>query len=1159
MVQIVNRPPTAGQLLGQGLGEGFSQTLTQRLQEKQSSQKRQNALDLLDADGTFMDLPFMEQQKRLFASGLDPKDAQQISQNLQLHQKYEMEGKAKEAAAAKAAKVEERAASKEAREQEKFELEKAKPAKSGAQSVREKKMDEKAIAYYDDIVRGQDKAKRSENTIDRLWELSGKTEGLWGYVQATFGSEAVSELRALGLSATDAVIAALFPNRVTDAKFKAVQEKFALSPWDSSRTQRGKLRALKTFSNEVAARGKRMDALIEEYGGNIDNVPSSKILELQRQGETFDLDEIDAKSDWIIEQSAKSVEQEDLQQPPTQEPPQQQVAPVPIAPQPVETPSKREKTPSSEPKTPSKKEEAPEKKRQLLPPQPSPQGGVPTRQAAKPKAPPDEGSLIPKEGSARLKRRLGALEKVRQTMDPKKFDVLFADEIIDAYSEEGITRGYGITGRAAAKGIGGLADFGSFLARLVTGSGAPIEEFTEKNFGKKMGFTELAEKSYDLLTSDEFVPKGAVERTYEKGVQMGTEFASPAAMMKSAKAGTLFLEGATAGTLSNTAKEAGLGAVAQTIPYFLSPLAAISKKGATLAREVATNPAVMKEWWKGIKNWMSEAKESVKEAAKTPFARVAVKKFGLDEASIKADRIAQLQKRGMKRSPLSEVFESEPIYELEAKIASQPEAAEIYKPLLEELNTERLEKYGEFIASTAAQKGQEILGQVSHPSGRQEIKNVFEHLATGERSRLAKEVGLGYDVLHTLRNSKDRASWKDTKYILDGIERSREKIKMGGIGPNDEAVLKYLDSLEKRILKKSPQAQKRINELESEIEAMGFIKPGSPGHTKNVKPREKELAGLMQQGASIEEIEAAHRVINAGMNWDKALKFPQHMKIEAKKNIERAITNYGTTGKRGKKYSDMFFKTKAKYKDAKETVMSDMLWNVRLGQKPELVMSLLDKPDGVRWFKKNIMTSVDLQTSAAGRELITSKVHEILSSKVLNAEGQVRGKVGKLSIREQDLLESLIGKRGYNNFVQLSESLGENQKKVNSYINASKTHSRARSDTKALAQASGFWNVARGFARVFTGKAGKGLTDIATGTAKIAGSHVDRVTAMLLTDHSVQEAMIKVIKESKKAKPSIGPMNKFAAVIKKRLEKSGKTASLSDVLGIEEGLYPEDK
>jgi hypothetical protein len=418
-------------------------------------------------------------------------------------------------------------------------------------------------------------------------------------------------------------------------------------------------------------------------------------------------------------------------------------------------------------------------------------------------------------------------------------------------------------------------------------------------------------------------------------------------------------------------------------------------------------------------------------------------------------------------------------------------------------------------------------------------------------------VGLGYNVLHKLRNKNDRASWKDTKYILDGIERSREKIKMGGVGPNDEAVLKYLDSLEKRILKKSPEATKRINELEAELKAMEFIKPGSPAHAKNVKPREKELAKLMQQGASIEEIEAAHKVINAGMNWDKALKFPQHFKIEAKKNIERAITNYGTTGKRGKKYSDMFFKTKAKYKDAKETVMSDMLWNVRLGQKPELVMNLLDKPDGVRWFKKNIMTSVDLQTNAAGRELITSKVHELLSSKVLNSEGQVRGKIGKLSIREEDLLESLIGKRGYENFVKLSESLGENQKKVNSYINASKTHSRARSDTKALAQASGFWNVARGLLSAVSGRGG--LKNIAKGTGQIAASKVDRVTAMLLTDHSVQEAMIKVIQESKKAKPSIGPMNMLAEIISKKLVKSGKTASLSDVLGIEEGLYPEDK
>jgi hypothetical protein len=68
MVQIINRAPTAGQLLGQGLGEGVSQTLGQRLQEKHKATQIQDSFAKLDELGDIENMDTLELQKEIYSA-----------------------------------------------------------------------------------------------------------------------------------------------------------------------------------------------------------------------------------------------------------------------------------------------------------------------------------------------------------------------------------------------------------------------------------------------------------------------------------------------------------------------------------------------------------------------------------------------------------------------------------------------------------------------------------------------------------------------------------------------------------------------------------------------------------------------------------------------------------------------------------------------------------------------------------------------------------------------------------------------------------------------------------------------------------------------------------------------------------------------------------
>jgi hypothetical protein len=124
MVQIINRAPTAGQLLGQGLGEGFSQTLGERLQDKRQQKQMDEGLAKLDELGDIEDMDMMTLQKEIFkAFPGNPELAQKMVGNV-LQQKL-MEGKtqASKLAAEKAAATEQRLAGAEERQASKFEKE----------------------------------------------------------------------------------------------------------------------------------------------------------------------------------------------------------------------------------------------------------------------------------------------------------------------------------------------------------------------------------------------------------------------------------------------------------------------------------------------------------------------------------------------------------------------------------------------------------------------------------------------------------------------------------------------------------------------------------------------------------------------------------------------------------------------------------------------------------------------------------------------------------------------------------------------------------------------------------------------------------------------------------------------------------------------------
>ena len=355
----------------------------------------------------------------------------------------------------------------------------------------------------------------------------------------------------------------------------------------------------------------------------------------------------------------------------------------------------------------------------------------------------------------------------------------------------------------------------------------------------------------------------------------------------------------------------------------------------------------------------------------------------------------------------------------------------------------------------------------------------------------------------------------------------------------------------------------KVKSLQQELDVLkNTISPKSPIYAKNVAPLENKIDKLKNVGALVDEVEWATRKINRNQNYSQAFKVPHIQTQGTKHELISAINEWGGPGqpKRQQDYARLFRNTNKRYSNYKDTILSDAVWSVTTGKKPELIMGWLNNPQNVKDFRK-MLQDTDLVTQAVGQEFMSAKIHEILAPKIFNSKGQVKATIAAINPKEEVVLAELLGRKNWDNFKKLSTEFNENSDKVQAYLNMSNTHTAARSDAKALAQVHGFWNLAKGLGQMFTLRIAKGAKTMFKGAASLSATKSDLINATLMTDPKVQKALLNVVLESQKANPKMGPLNILGETLRKglvkRVEGAGKTASLSDVLGIEEGLYPE--
>lgn len=146
----------------------------------------------------------------------------------------------------------------------------AKPPKqeriSEFDKVVQKKNAEQYIKATDDLPRIND----SLQTIDKAEGLVNKLfSGLSGYAEAAVGSQNVAELNSLGFAILEPIVKVFNPTGpIAQKKLEQLQKIYAINAWDTKRTMRGKLKAMKGFGEQAKARAQEKLNLYDKYKGN---------------------------------------------------------------------------------------------------------------------------------------------------------------------------------------------------------------------------------------------------------------------------------------------------------------------------------------------------------------------------------------------------------------------------------------------------------------------------------------------------------------------------------------------------------------------------------------------------------------------------------------------------------------------------------------------------------------------------------------------------------------------------------------------------------------------------------------------------------------------------------------------------------------------------
>lgn len=120
---------------------------------------------------------------------------------------------------------------------------------------------EKEIKKSDDLIANVDAAEKLANK-----ELGGPI----GYGKALFNTQSASNLETLGATNLGSVIKLFNPaGTLPTAKLNWIKKTFAVSPWDTLSTMKGKFDTQRIILNQAKARAQERVGLLKQYYGNI--------------------------------------------------------------------------------------------------------------------------------------------------------------------------------------------------------------------------------------------------------------------------------------------------------------------------------------------------------------------------------------------------------------------------------------------------------------------------------------------------------------------------------------------------------------------------------------------------------------------------------------------------------------------------------------------------------------------------------------------------------------------------------------------------------------------------------------------------------------------------------------------------------------------------
>jgi len=939
---------------------------------------------------------------------------------------------------------------------------------------RDEKRQEKVDDYIEEMTKTAPRVKESLAHIKRMRELSQNLTGLVGYGKAAIGSADAKEFNALGAISLEPAIKALFPRgTIAREKFNFLKDALVPTASETFRGQQGKLNALESFMTAAEAQVQKFERLYNQYGADI---PFEELHRLELESENLVnsaiLSDIDQKKN---EESGAIAQEQPLQ---------------------------------------------PQESNQQL------QQGQPIGQSQQ-----QQPESLESSDDRNLLQRLN-------------------DYQTDRAAEQWNAIGSGA--RGVAKAVGATGDFatwlGSFLGDSVLfhGLAGELKKNTKEIFGKEMNLEQLSEKAFDYITKDLGVPKGKVAEYFQSASKVGTEFGlfggGPAA-----------IEGAISGIALQSAHDADAGPLAELGAVFLGPIAAKGPKFLEFAQNVAKDPQVLLKMGKDFVNWVKDVPGKLKEKLREPAAKATIEQLELKPSQIK--KTGELRTKTEGKQPLSEVFNNEHVNAIEAKMSQSPEGAKIYQPLFEEISRENFNKYEEILANSARAEPRNYVHNFDTPQAHKELTEEFFQTVFQENAATKAQFRTEFGNLTKARPKDARIDLTQTNRAIRAIDSGIQELQKGGTIPKDAEPIRYLESLKERLTELPKEQAEKVSKLKSQVEAgkkeltaskekynapKGQIAYKPPGTDERlaklistIARDEKEIAQLSKIGARVEEVEKGFRKINKALNWEKAFEYKDLPRLKLKGIFSDILENgYGKTNP---KYAKAFKTTNSQYSSMSDTILSDMVFDFLHSENPEMVKKWLQtSPKSVADFDRLTASTGNLFFQNLGKTLKSATAYEMTVPKIFTKDFRVRPNPGRFTPKDQRILHSLLGDAAYNRFDALQKVFAKDAKKFDAYLNKSNTYTQLNQDAKLLAKFTGFWDLVKGMASIYSGKFSMGLKKGAVAGGKLAYGKKDKILSHLLTDKDFQSALIKVVNETQKAKPDYTALENLAKIVKKR-------------------------